>query len=61
MLSLGKVTKASLLAQLPELDSLSNKQIAGLGRVCPYNRDGGKMRGRRTIWGGRPNVRAALY
>lgn len=58
---MGKVTTTSLLAQLPELGSLSNKQIAGLVGVCPYSRDSGKMRGRRTIWGGRASVRAALY
>lgn len=57
----GRVTATALLAQLPELGKLSNKQISGLVGVCPYNRDSGTMRGRRAIWGGRANVRAALY
>ena len=48
------------MAQLPELGSLSNKQIAGLVDVCPYCRDCGKMRGHHPIWGGRASVRAAL-
>ena len=29
--------------------------------VAPFNRDSGRMRGKRTIWGGRAEVRAALY
>lgn len=57
---MGRVTTTSLLAQLPELGQLTNKQIAGLVGVCPYSRDSGQMRGRRTIWGGRATVRAAL-
>ena len=57
----GRVTATALLAQLPELGKLSNKQISGLVGVCPYNRDSGTLRGRRAIWGGRANVRAALY
>lgn len=58
---MGRVTTTALLAQLPELGTLSNKQISGLVGVCPYSRDSGSMRGRRTIWGGRASVRAALY
>lgn len=58
---MGRVTATSMLAQLPELSTLSHKQLAALMGVCPYNRDSGTMRGRRTIWGGRASVRAALY
>lgn len=58
---MARVTATALLAQLPELGTLSNKQISGLVGVCPYSRDNGSMRGRRTIWGGRASVRAALY
>ena len=58
---MGRVTATVMLAQLPELGTLSNKQIAGLVGVCPYSRDSGTMRGRRAIWGGRASVRAALY
>ena len=57
----GRVTATAMLAQLPELGVLSNKQIAGLVGVCPYSRDSGAMRGRRTIWGGRASLRAVLY
>jgi transposase len=58
---LGRVTTTTLLGQLPELGTLNRKQIAGLVGVCPYSRDSGAMRGRRTIWGGRASVRAVLY
>jgi transposase len=57
----GPVTSSTLLALLPELGTLSNKQIAALGGVAPFNRDSGTMRGRRCIWGGRAAVRNVLY
>ena len=38
-----------------------NKKIAALVGVAPFNRDSGKLRGKRTIWGGRAEVRRALY
>ena len=50
-----------LLAHLPELGALDRKQIAALVGVAPMNRDSGTMRGKRSIWGGRARVRAALY
>lgn len=57
----GAVTTTTMLAQLPELGSLNRRAISGLVGVCPYSRDSGTLRGRRCIWGGRANVRAALY
>ena len=57
----GKNTQAVLMACLPELGTLSNKEIAKLVGVAPLNNDSGKMRGKRSIWGGRANVRSALY
>ena len=50
-----------MVAELPELGNLNRKQIAALVGVAPFNRDSGKMRGKRSIWGGRASVRAALY
>ena len=52
---------ATLLADLPELGSVSHKQIAALVGLAPFNQDSGKKRGQRVIWGGRASVRAALY
>jgi transposase len=57
----GLVTATVLVGDLPELGQVSNKQIASLVGLAPYNRDSGKMRGKRTIIGGRGSVRQALY
>jgi transposase len=54
-------TSHTLIADLPELGQLDRKQIAKLVGVAPLNRDSGKLRGRRSIFGGRSSVRAALY
>jgi transposase len=57
----GPVSARTLLAQLPELGSLTRRQVAALVGVAPFNRDSGKMRGKRTIWAGRAALRACLY
>ena len=57
----GPVLSMTLLAEVPELGTLGNKQVAALVGVAPINRDSGTMRGRRTTAGGRGPVRAALY
>lgn len=57
----GPVIATTLVAALPELGSVSDKRISALVGVAPFNRDSGKFRGNRTIWGGRANVRAVLY
>lgn len=51
----------TLIAELPELGRLSNKEIAALVGVAPLARDSGVFRGKRMIWGGRAPVRSALY
>lgn len=58
---IGWVVSITLLADLPELGTLSRHQIAALVGVAPLNRDSGRFRGKRTVWGGRARVRAALY
>lgn len=57
----GKVLSLTLLADLPELGTLSNKEIAALVGVAPLNRDSGSIRGQRSTWGGRAPVRVSLY
>jgi len=57
----GPVISCTLVAALPELGTLNRKAIAALVGLAPFNRDSGAYRGRRTIWGGRSHVRAALY
>jgi transposase len=57
----GPVTAANLLAELPELGKLNRQEIAALAGLAPYNRDSGTMVACRSIWGGRREVRTALY
>lgn len=57
----AEITAATLLAELPELGTLTRREISALVGVAPVNRDSGKMRGRRTIFGGRAGVRCTLY
>lgn len=57
----GRVTAATLLAELPELGKLDRKKIASLVGVAPMNLDSGKKRGYRKTKGGRMEVRNVLY
>ena len=58
---LGAASVAVLLAELPELGKLDRRRVAALVGVAPLNRDSGQMRGQRSIWGGRAQVRRTLY
>ncbi len=57
----GPVVSRTLLGELPELGTLTHKQIAALVGVAPRACDSGTLRGKRMVWGGRAPVRAALY
>jgi transposase len=57
----GPVTARSLIAELPELGSLDNKQIASLAGLAPYTRQSGQWKGKSMIGGGRKSVRSALF
>jgi transposase len=57
----GPTTSRTLLALLPELGTLKEKEITALVGLAPFNQDSGTMRGRRRIFGGRARVRTALY
>ena len=57
----GRVTAATLLAELPELGKLNRKKIAALVGVAPMNADSGKKKGYRKTRGGRMEVRNVLY
>lgn len=58
---IGAASVAVLLAELPELGKLDRRRIAALVGVAPLNRDSGQMRGQRSIYGGRSEVRRTLY
>jgi transposase len=57
----GRVTSGTLMVALPELGQLDRRTIAALVGLAPFNRDSGKMRGRRSIYGGRARIRTLLY
>jgi len=59
--AIGPAVSRTLIAELPELGKLNRKQIAALVGIAPLNRDSGKFKGHRSIWGGRATVRACLY
>jgi transposase len=58
---LGSGVAYTLLGELPELGELSNRQVAALCGLAPYNRDSGAMQGKRRIRGGRAPIRTMLY
>jgi len=57
----GEKTAQQLLAEVSELGTANRAQITALAGLAPYNHDSGKLKGKRCISGGRPNVRTALY
>lgn len=59
--AIGEVTAMTLLAEMPELGNLNDKQAASLMGVAPVARDSGAFRGKRHIRGGRAQVRQAVY
>ena len=61
MPGIGPVVARTLLAQLPELGTLTCREAAALAGVAPLNRDSGRTQRPRRIGGGRGGVRAMLY
>lgn len=57
----GDTLVYTLLADLPELGALTNREVSALVGVAPMNRDSGKLRGKRRVQGGRASVRSVLY
>ncbi len=57
----GPQTARMLVACLPELGTLTRQKIAALVGIAPLNKDSGKSQGKRFCWGGRSEVRCALY
>jgi len=61
MPGIGEVTASMLVTELPELGSLTRRQIASLAGLAPIARDSGTFKGKRMTGGGRSDVRAKLY
>ena len=61
MPGLGAITSAGPIAAMPELGQVSNKIVAALLGVAPYDDDSGRRRGERQIKGGRRKVRNLFY
>ena len=61
MAGLGTLTANQIIATMPELGSLDNKQAASLAGLAPVARQSGQWKGKSFIRGGRANVRQALY
>jgi len=57
----GKITAWTLLAYLSEIEELNRNRLVALAGIAPFNRDSGKVSGRRSIVGGRAKVRRCLY
>jgi transposase len=57
----GEITAMNVLIHMPELGTLSHKEISALAGVAPFSKDSGQSKGKRETWGGRAQVRAALY
>ena len=58
---IARVISLNLIATLPELGTLNRRQISALAGVAPFNRDSGRLQGKRSIYGGRAVSRSALY
>ena len=58
---IGPVTSAILIAEMPELGLISGETAAALAGLAPIARDSGTLRGKRTIGGGRRQVRHVLF
>lgn len=57
----AKRTVAHLMAEMPEIGTLSNKAISKLAGLAPLARDSGKREGKRVVRGGRRGIRAILF
>lgn len=61
MVGIGKITSAMLVSELPELGTLTRREIASLIGVAPIARESGTFKGKRMTGGGRQNIRTQLY
>lgn len=58
---IGDITVYTVLAEMPEIGILSDKQAASLAGLAPFNRESGQWKGKSMVRGGRKPVRCVLY
>lgn len=58
---IGNGVTYTILGELPEIGTISNKKISALAGLAPYNQESGKWKGKRRIRGGRAPIRTVLY
>jgi transposase len=54
-------TVARIMAEMPEIGTLSNKAVSKLAGLAPLAKDSGKSKGKRVTRGGRANLRNILF
>ena len=54
-------TVARIMAEMPEIGTLSNKAVSKLAGLAPLAKDSGKSQGKRSTRGGRANLRNILF
>jgi len=57
----GPVVASTILAELPELGQIGDRQASSLVGVAPFNDDSGPRKGRRATRGGRELIRRTIY
>lgn len=58
---IGCKVAATVICECPELGTLTRREVSALAGVAPVAKDSGQYRGKRSINGGRAELRKALY
>ena len=58
---IGPVASTMLIAEMPELGTITGEQAAALVGLAPVAQDSGTLRGKRTIAGGRRALRHVMF
>ena len=59
--SVGQTSARLLIAELPELGTLTRRKIASLVGLAPFARQSGTFKGKTAISGGRTKIRSTLF
>jgi transposase len=54
-------TVARIMAEVPEIGTISNKAVSKLNGLAPLAQDSGKTKGNRSVRGGRTGARSVLF